>query len=351
MKNILIVDDSAFMRKIISDIIEKDNDLNVIDTARNGKEALEKLKSMEVDLVTLDIEMPIMNGIETLKKIKVQNPKLPVLMLSTLTKEGAKLTLEALEIGAIDFITKPENIFKVNSAPKSNEIIEKIKAAIGSNISIKSNFNIKNKFNIKKSTYKTVPVKNIISIGCSTGGPRALQQIIPQINEDINASIVIVQHMPKGFTKSLSERLNNISNINVKEAEDGEEIKNGYCYIAPGGRHLTVIQFNDKYKVKLDDGETVSGHKPSVDKLIDSVSDLKNINKIGVILTGMGSDGAIALKKLSGSGSYNIGQDKGSCIVYGMPKSAYEIGAIDVELPLQDIVNEIDKKLEEYNGY
>lgn len=346
MKNILVVDDSAFMRKIITDIIEKDKELNVIDTARNGIEAIDKLENLNVDLVTLDIEMPILNGIETLKKIKDKHKNLPVLMVSNLTKQGAELTLKALEIGAVDFITKPNNIFKVNSEEKSKEIVNKIKAIIYSKPNINIKLNKKNVCCQQNNVYKYNKVKNIVGIGCSTGGPRALQEIISQINSNINAAILIVQHMPKGFTKSLADRLNNISNICVKEAENGEYLQNGYCYIAPGDKHLVVINSNDKIEIRLKDGGPVSGHKPSVDKLISSIADLKDIKKIGVMLTGMGSDGAKGFKKLSESGSYNIGQNEETCIVYGMPKSAYKIGAIDIELPLHNIVNEIEKKLE-----
>lgn len=346
MKRVFIVDDSAFMRKVISDIINRDKDLEVIDTSRNGKEALEKLKSLEVDIITLDIEMPIMNGIETLIALKKNNINTPVLMLSSLTEDGAELTLKALEIGAVDFITKPSSIFKVNTEEKSNEIINKIKGVINSKKTTLINTGLKvNK--IKKARHITDDtIKNIIGIGCSTGGPRALQQIIPQIPETTNGAYLVVQHMPPGFTKSLADRLNNISDIIVKEAENDEVVRNGYCYIAPGNKHMLVIKSNDKYKIKLDDGENVSGHKPSVDVLMNSIANLKSVDKIGVILTGMGSDGAKGLKKLVESGGYSIGQDEETCIVYGMSKSAKSIGAIKIEVPLNDVINKINNKLE-----
>ncbi|MBS4539867.1 chemotaxis response regulator protein-glutamate methylesterase [Clostridium sp. D2Q-11] len=345
MKKVFIVDDSAFMRKIISDIVNQDSELTVIDTARNGKEALEKLKYIHVDILTLDIEMPIMNGIETLKELKKNNIDIPVLMLSSLTRDGAELTLKALEIGAIDFITKPSSIFKVNNDEKKNEIISKIKGAINTKTIFITNTE---KIVFKEKAHKIVKnkqVKNIIGIGSSTGGPRALQEIIPQISEDVDGSFVVVQHMPPGFTKSLADRLNRMSHVIVKEAENDEIVRNGYCYIAPGDKHLKLVNHNNNIKIILDDGINVNGHKPSVDVLMNSISNLENINKIGVILTGMGSDGALGLKNLVKSGGYSIGQNEESCIVYGMPKSAYNIGAVDVQLPLEDIISEIYNKL------
>lgn len=345
MKKVFIVDDSAFMRKIISDIIDKDNELMVIDTAKNGKEALHKLKQIDADIITLDIEMPEMDGIETLRELNKNKIDIPVLMLSSVTKLGAELTFKALEMGAIDFITKPSNIFNVNSGEKSNEIINKIKLVINSNNIFTSNIKLKDCKVKQIGSNQNSKVNNIVGIGCSTGGPRALQEIIPQIPKGVNGTFLVVQHMPPGFTKSLAERINTLSNIIVKEAEDGEIVKNGYCYIAPGDKHLLLINSGNKFKIKLDDGENVNGHKPSVDILLDSIANLKNINKIGVILTGMGSDGSIGLKNLVESGGYSIGQNEDSCIIYGMPKSAYNLGAVKIQLPLQNIMDEVNNKL------
>ncbi|MBS4536031.1 chemotaxis response regulator protein-glutamate methylesterase [Clostridium sp. D2Q-14] len=345
MKKVFIVDDSAFMRKIISDMVNKDDDLMVVGTAKNGKEAIQKIDEIDIDIITLDIEMPKMNGIETLKKLKEKNINIPILMLSSFTKQGAELTLKALEMGAIDFITKPSNVFSIETEGKNKELINKIKLVTKSKRIDMSTVKTK-KCNIEemKKTYDS-RVSNIVGIGCSTGGPRALQEIIPRIPKGVNGSFLVVQHMPPGFTRSLADRMNNISNIIVKEAEDGEILKNGYCYVAPGAKHLIIIDSNNKFKIKLDDGKNVNGHKPSVDVLFNSIANFKNVNKIGVILTGMGSDGALGLKKIVESGGYSIGQDEKTCVIYGMPKVAYDIGIINIQLPLENIIDELNNKL------
>lgn len=341
---VMVVDDSAFMRKIITDIISEDENLEVIETAKNGREAIKKIQEVKPDLITLDVEMPIMNGIETLEELHKINLNIPVLMLSSLTKAGADLTIKAFEMGAIDFIAKPSSIFSLNKERNKEQITAKINSIISSKGISNTNINTKSIVHTKKystDTTSDIRIKNIIAIGCSTGGPRALQAIIPKLPYNINSTLVVVQHMPPGFTKSLSERLNKISTITVKEAEDGEVMKNSACYIAPGDKHLLITENKGNLKIKLSDGINVNGHKPSVDILMNSVHELSNINKIGIILTGMGSDGSEGIKKLHDSGNYTIGQNEKTCVVYGMPKSANAIGGIDKELNLDDIASEI----------
>lgn len=351
---ILVVDDSAFMRRIISDILNEDSEIEVIGTCRNGKDALVKIEELNPDIVTLDVEMPVMDGLTTLEKIMLKG-KIPVIMLSSLTSEGAESTIKALELGAIDFITKPNSIFDMDSDNKKQELIAKIKGATKAKLSN----NIRTRVIKKTPTKKSVPKKrsrfrvskhdgslnNLIAIGTSTGGPRALQAIIPYIHKDIDGSILIVQHMPPGFTKSLADRLNTMSHINVKEAEDGEVIKKGWCYVAPGDQHLKVQQRGNQFYINLTSDELVSGHRPSVDVLMNSVAEIVSINTYGVILTGMGGDGAKGMYELKKSNGYTIAQNEESCVIYGMPKVAVKLGAIEEILPLEDIAEHLNEKV------
>ncbi|TAH63180.1 MAG: chemotaxis response regulator protein-glutamate methylesterase [Gottschalkiaceae bacterium] len=339
---VMVVDDSAFMRKIVSDILKEDEEIEIIETARNGQDALEKLKKINPDVITLDIEMPIMDGITTLKEI-INKYNIPVVMLSSLTVEGADATLKALEIGAVDFIPKPTNIFGLNKKEEKNKLIEKVKVASKIRKITKPSLKILEPTVVNR----VLPSKrvsgegSIIAIGTSTGGPRALQSVIPQLPADINASILVVQHMPEGFTRSLAARLNSMSNINVKEAENNDVLKKGYCYIAPGNYHMIVHEHNGDIIIKLNKSLPVSGHRPSVDVMMESVASISSMKKIAVIMTGMGSDGANGIKKISESGGYTIAQDEESCVVYGMPKAAVNSGTINKILPLNEISNEL----------
>ncbi|OPJ57109.1 protein-glutamate methylesterase/protein-glutamine glutaminase [Alkalithermobacter paradoxus] len=345
--NVLVVDDSAFIRKMIIDILSLDNEVTVADVAKNGKEALEKLnKNKDIDVVTLDVEMPIMDGIQTLKEIMQKNP-IPVVMLSSLTKSGADLTIQALNIGAVDFLTKPSNIFKINSDEMKSLIIDKVKIASKIKVSknvIKKDIVYNDKGYIKKiSTASNDVVENIVAIGTSTGGPRALQQVVPNISPNIKAPIVIVQHMPPGFTKSLADRLNQISKIEVKEAEHGEILKNGVGYIAPGDKHMNFEKRGKDIKIVLNDGSKVSGHRPSVDSMFLSLSKLDFNKVICVLMTGMGADGALGMKELKKKPNVvSIAEDESTCVVFGMPKSAVNLGVVDSVLKLNQISSEIN---------
>ncbi len=347
MIRVLVVDDSALIRRILTDILNKDKEISVVGAAKNGKEALEKIELLKPDIVTLDIEMPIMDGITTLKHI-VSKYKLPVIMISTLSQEGAEMTLKALDEGAIDFLAKPTNVFKLNQKEIIEEIIDKVKSAYKSKPFIQKK--IKKPFQNDKVTstnvMKSDKFKTIIAIGTSTGGPRALQVVMDSIPGDINASIVIVQHMPPKFTNSLAERLNSISEINIKEAEEGEVLKRGWAYIAPGDYHMEIKNINNKLIVKLNQEPKVMGLRPTVDILMESVAHISNYHKVGVILTGMGSDGAKGILQMKKNKSYTISQDQSSSVVYGMPRAAIETGAIDDIVGLDQISNKIVSKLE-----
>lgn len=343
---VLIVDDSAFMRKIITDMLNLDDEIQVVGTAKNGKEAMEKIVKLTPDVVTLDVEMPIMNGIDTLQMIMNENP-IPVIMISSITKEGAEATLKALSYGAVDFITKPSSLFKMNTEDIAINVTEKIKIAAKINSANNNWAKIMQPVDRKKMKPDSKlegNIHKIVAIGTSTGGPRALQEIIPYIAADIPASFLIVQHMPKGFTKSLAERLNSLSQINVKEAENDEIIKPGYAYIAPGNFHMKLIQSGHlTHKIKLTTEDAVSGHRPSVDMMMNSLADLGLHNLIGVILTGMGADGAEGMKKIKEQNGYTIAQDENTCIVYGMPKIAVGLNCIDAILPINEIAARIMK--------
>lgn len=349
---VLIVDDSAFMRKILSDIVTSHPDIDVISTAKNGEEAIKKIQQDKPDVVTLDVEMPIMDGLSALKKIMDDYP-VPVLMLSSLTKEGADSTIKALQYGAVDFIAKPSNIFKINVDDMKQQLIDKI--IVASKVKFRKNILYKTKslsvsrkteYRQKTTISRKGKVKRIVAIGTSTGGPRALQNVLPHIPKDIDAAIVIVQHMPPGFTKSLANRLDSISEISVKEAEHNDILLPGHAYIAPGSEHMEVVKEGDNFIIKLNKELPVSGHRPSVDVLMNSLAKTGVRNIVGVILTGMGSDGAAGLKNLKSNSAYIIAQDEESCVVFGMPKSTIKLGVVDKVLPIDDISDEIIKAVE-----
>lgn len=337
---VLIVDDSAFTRKIISDVLSNDPDIEVVDTAKDGQDALEKLTLHKPDVMTLDVEMPVMNGLDCLAHVMRTQP-LPIVMLSSVTVEGAEATIKALELGAVDFISKPSNIFEIGTDKLKNDIIEKVKIAKTAVAYIPKKTIEINK-TIDKAHHREM--KKIVAIGTSTGGPKALQQLLPLIPGDVPAAFVIVQHMPPGFTRSLANRINTISALTVKEAEDGDILQGGYAYIAPGGYHV-VFETADTGKtiiIRLSSMNPVGGHRPSVDVMLNSLSDTGYKNIIGVIMTGMGADGCNGLKKLkSQNQAFVIAQNQQSCVVYGMPKAAVQAGVVDKTIPLDEIHNEI----------
>jgi len=370
-KKVLVVDDSAFMRRVISDIINEDPRCETIGTAANGKEALDKVKELKPDVISLDIQMPVMDGLSMMKKLSSVRPT-PVVMMSTLTKEGAKETIEALELGAFDFVAKPDNIFKVNTEEIRGELMEKLYLAADAGEKSTRKFKPSISRTIHKpserrlSTSGQLPSKSpstragssgpaktgkltkLVAIGTSTGGPRALQYVLPYLPGDMDAGVVIVQHMPPGFTKSLSDRLNQLSEINVKEAEDGDRIDRGWAYIAPGDRHMVVKERSDgTMYIELTDGPAVGGHKPAVNVMMSSIAKIRQKKLIGVIMTGMGADGTEGMKELHSKRDIHvIAQDEASCVVYGMPKALVESGITDEIVSLNKISESITKKLE-----
>jgi two-component system, chemotaxis family, protein-glutamate methylesterase/glutaminase len=354
MIKVLITDDSAFMRKAISMMIEKDPEIKVVGVARNGEEALEKIKALQPDVLTLDVEMPGMNGLEVLKKVMSEDP-LPVLMISSLTKEGAEITFKALELGAMDFITKNLSYVSMDITKLEKDIIEKIKAIskrryfLRKNFAFKSSFISKNKniedkkFTTSKET-RNLPFKNkyrIIAVGSSTGGPGALQEVISKLPKNLPCPIVIAQHMPPGFTRTFSERLNSISEVRVKEAENDEYLEDGTVYIAPGNTNMSLIRKGAKVYLFINPDTTGSTYVPSVNVLIGSVAEVYRSMAIGVILTGMGNDGLEGIKKLKSNYGYVIAQDEATCVIYGMPKAIIDNSLADCICPINEVTGKI----------
>lgn len=339
--NVLVVDDSAFMRKMIADILQSHPRITVIGTARNGQDALKKIDQLNPDVITLDIEMPIMDGISTLKQIMEDKPR-PVIMLSSLTKEGASKTLESMELGAIDFITKPSGSISLNIREKDAEIKTKVLQAVDAKIDRLTHKETKQPVIapfIPRLSRRTAKSDLIIGIGTSTGGPRALQQVITRLPKDIPASIAIVQHMPAGFTKSLASRLDSMSEINVKEAEDKEILQKGTAYIAPGGFQFRVEKTVKGLQAVITKEGTRNGHQPSVEVLFESLAMLQAEQVFAVIMTGMGADGANSLITLKEAKSDTVifSESKETCIVYGMPQAAEKTNVVDHVVRLTEI--------------
>jgi len=344
---VLVVDDSALMRKIICDLLQTDPALKVVDTARNGEDALKKIKEHGPDVVTLDVEMPVMDGLATLEKIMQEKP-LPVIMLSSLTQMGTDITIKALQKGAVDFVPKPSGSISPDLAKVKEELISKIKIAAGVEVQ-RSMLPEPGKppQKISHETVTTVPRK-LVLIGTSTGGPKALHEILPKLPKKVPAAFIIVQHMPPGFTRSLAERLDQISEIHVKEAEDQEKVISGTAYIAPGDYHLLLDSLSSQQNVpllRLSKDPPVNGHRPSVDVLMQSAAKADGWNLIGVILTGMGRDGREGIRAIKKKHAKIIAEDEATAVVFGMPKAVIEAKLVDRVLPLHAVAAEIIQML------
>ena len=373
---LLVVDDSAFMRKLISDFFVGNPKIEVVGTARNGKDAIKKIQQLKPNVVTMDVEMPEMNGLDALKEIMAICP-VPVVMLSSTTQRGAENTLTAMESGAVDFVAKPSGTISLDLHKIQDELVYKVEQAAQVSVSkLKKQIGTSHIEKQEATTYVKVPKpvrlpkplvnkqvesskpfisqvkrewnntsKKVVLIGTSTGGPRALQEVITKIPANIQAPILIVQHMPAGFTKSLATRLDQLSKIKVKEAEQGDILQNGVAYIAPGGYHLKLRKVGISFGIVLDQTEPPrSGHRPSVDVMFEEVSKYDDFDKIAVIMTGMGYDGSKGLIALKQTGNVMaIAESADTCIVYGMPKAAVETQLVDEVADVDNIAQSIMK--------
>jgi two-component system chemotaxis response regulator CheB len=335
---VLVVDDSALMRQLLSTMMQSDPGIEVVGAAPDPLVARQMIKDLNPDVVTLDVEMPNMDGISFLEKIMKLRP-MPVLMISSLTQEGAEATLQALELGAVDYIAKPKVDLQQGLAEKQAEIVEKVKIAAKARVRSRAAATARAAAPaMARAGFSTT--ERIIAIGASTGGVEALREVLCGLPAD-SPAVVVTQHMPAGFTTRFAERLNTLAQVTVQEAADGQRILPGHVYIAPGNWHLEVVRTGANYTCRLNDGPAVSGHRPSVDVLFRSVATSARGNAIGVILTGMGKDGAEGLKQMRTAGAATIGQNEATCIVYGMPKAAHALGATQIELPIEKVAGAI----------
>ncbi|MCR8642172.1 chemotaxis response regulator protein-glutamate methylesterase [Paenibacillus sp. N1-5-1-14] len=349
---VLVVDDSVFMRKIVSDLIVEDERFAVIDTAKNGQEAIEKIKLLRPDVVTMDVEMPIMNGLEALQKIMAEQPT-PILMLSSLTGEGAAETIRALEYGAVDFICKPSGSISLDLYKVKSQLHEKLQIAVRTKFksSLARMPDLPEKAAIMRvpkvpaiqSNSASTVFEHVVAIGTSTGGPRALHEVLTHIPAFYPAPILIVQHMPPNFTKSLAQRLDNVCPIRVVEATHGEIVEAGTAYIAPGGWHMRLRKHAaHTYRIELSKEDPRTGHRPSVDVLFESLVTVKELKRHAVLMTGMGSDGAKGMLALLKSGAQTtIAEAEDTCVVYGMPRTAVMLHAASCVLPQYQIAQKL----------
>lgn len=332
---VLIVDDSATARAVLSDILASDPMIEVVGTASDAYIARDKIVELLPDVICLDVEMPRMDGITFLKRLMHYMPT-PVIMVSSLTQSGAKTTLDALEAGAVDFVPKPHSHIYDGKETMREELLAKIK--IASRVKIRQH--TLDSLRQANTTSLAETTNKILAIGASTGGTEALKEVLMGLPRNAPGTVV-VQHMPPNFTAPFAERLNALCAMEVREARNGDSITPGVVLIAPGDYHMVVRRSGARYYVEIGNGEKISGHRPSADVLFNSVAKIAGANAIGVILTGMGGDGARGLLAMRNAGARTLGQDEASCIVYGMPKVAYDLGAVEKQLPLSKIAQGI----------
>ncbi len=402
MIRVVIADDSAFMRKVLTDLFTKQPDFEVAGTAVNGKDAIDKVMDLQPDLVTMDVNMPVMDGLNSLAVIMEKKPT-PVVMLSSLTQQGTEATVRALSLGAVDFVSKAggsiskldaiedELLEKCRNAAKARvrkmaytpqkpirmdtpaggspppPVMKRVELPVRQGLKLgaaspptkeqPAGFGVRRNNPLLQgrgrpqpsAPNKVTPVvmgsigngaNKLVAIGTSTGGPQALQQVITRLPGDLPCGVVVVQHMPAGFTKALADRLDTISQVSVKEAEDGDVIQPGHVYIAPGSHHLKVREDGSCRKISLNQDPPVGNHRPAVNVMYDSVAPIGK-NLVAVIMTGMGCDGCEGMKKIKASGGYSIAQDEPTCVVYGMPKAVVDAGLADEVRPVESIAQAI----------
>lgn len=346
---VVVVDDSALVRSLLTEIINRQGDMECVGAAHDPLMAREMIRELSPDVITLDIEMPKMDGIDFLGRLMRLRP-MPVVMISTLTERGADVTLKALELGAVDFVAKPRHGVVEGLGELSNQIVEKIRTAASAHIRRITDSKDVGEEKLQGSVGPGMALqgrastKQVVFIGASTGGTEAIKEVLTRLPADFPA-IVITQHMPPGFTASFAARLNGLCQITVCEAVNGERLLSGHAYIAPGGKQFRVDRSGVNYVAVVEDGELVNRHRPSVEVLFRSGARIVGPNAIGIMLTGMGNDGAKALREMKDAGSYNFVQNESTCVVFGMPREAIANGAADEVLPLAEIASALIARL------
>jgi two-component system, chemotaxis family, protein-glutamate methylesterase/glutaminase len=338
---VLVIDDSAVMRQVISEILRHDGEIQVVGSAPDPIVAQEMIDRLKPDVLTLDVEMPRMDGLMFLEKLMQSRP-IPVVMISSLTEKGCQTTLQALELGAIDFVSKPKIDVASGTVKLGDEIIEKVKMAACARVHARLRVAVPfaNEQTWKKTRAMVRTTQKVVCIGASTGGTEALRELLTALPADA-PGIAIVQHMPAGFTRSFADRLDGLCRIRVKEAQDGDRILQGHALLAPGGYHMAISRIGASYIARVGVGHPVNRHCPSVEVMFQSAARHVGGNAVGVILTGMGSDGAKGMLSMRQAGACTIAQDEASCVVFGMPKEAIAMGGVEHVLPLDKISNRI----------
>ncbi|AIR00994.1 protein-glutamate methylesterase/protein-glutamine glutaminase [Pluralibacter gergoviae] len=336
---VLSVDDSALMRQIMTEIVNDHDDMEMVATAQDPLVARDLIKKFDPDVLTLDVEMPRMDGLDFLEKLMRLRP-MPVVMVSSLTGKGSEVTLRALELGAVDFVTKPQLGIREGMLAWSDAIADKVRAASRARVGA-------HRPAAAPVALKSGPLlssEKLIAIGASTGGTEAIRHVLEPLPLT-SPAILITQHMPPGFTRSFAERLNKLCQITVKEAEHGERVLPGHAYIAPGDRHMTLARSGANYQIQLHDGPPVNRHRPSVDELFNSVALHAGRNAVGVILTGMGNDGAQGMYAMHQAGAWTLAQSEASCVVFGMPREAINGGGVSEVVDLSNISQQMLAKI------
>lgn len=334
---VLVIDDSALIRSLLTEIINSQRDMEVVGAAPDPLVARDMIKQLNPDVLTLDVEMPKMDGLDFLEKLMRLRP-MPVVMVSTLTERGSEITMRALELGAVDFVTKPKMSITEGMLEYTDLIADKIRAASQAKVATLSRHPVSPNGGTEpvKLRNPLISSEKLLIIGASTGGTEAIKSFLLKMPSDC-PGILITQHMPAGFTKSFANRLDSLCQISVKEAQGGERVLPGHAFIAPGDKHLLLARSGANYVTELSDAPPVNRHKPSVDVLFDSAAELAGKNAIGVILTGMGKDGAVGMARMKEAGAYNFAQNEESCVVYGMPKEAVAHGGVDEVAHLEEL--------------
>lgn len=336
--SVLVVDDSAFMRRVITEIVDASLDFHVVGTARNGLDALKQIHALNPQIVTLDVEMPVLDGLQTLGYIMSETPRAVVMLSAAGTEGGVDLTLRCLELGAVDFVKKPSGPISLDLAKVSETLLSALRAATEVNL---GGVQVLARPHFVESAPRggaSPGASHAVAIAASTGGPRALAEVIPNLPFDLNAAVFVVQHMPAGFTRSLAARLNSMSHLPVSEAEDGELIGVNHVYLAPGGQHMRIeSDASGTRRIKLGDGPTLWGVRPAADPLFASVSQVFGGQCVGVVLTGMGRDGADGLRAIREGGGAAIVQDRTTSTIFGMPQAALQHAGADRVVALNDV--------------